>query len=298
LLAQDAGKSGLAFLKVGVGSRGAALGEAYSALVNEPTALYWNPAGLAAVRGTHVTFTHLSWLQSINHEFAAVTFPGFGGTLGLGLIAQTIPGIQIRTKPTAEPIGTFDAQDLAVMLAFSRQWRPNLAAGFAVKYLYEKIYLNSAAGFAVDLGGLWQTPVEHLRLGVTAQNLGVMEALQKEELKLPALVRLGGAYVLPFTAGENHLAFAVEHVLFLQGGNGSSVGAEFLFTKHWRCARDTNSAVKIAASLAASAPPSAALSSIMATHRLRMIWAMRIGFRRGDYDFSNGFRNGQRLLNT
>lgn len=231
LFSQDAGESGLAFLKVGVGSRGAALGEAYSALVDEPAALYWNPAGLAAVKGTHLTFTHLSWLGNINHEFAAVAFPGFGGTIGLGAIMQTIPGIQIRTKPTEEPIGTFDAQDLAVVLAFGRQWRPNLAAGFSVKYLYEKIYLNSATGFAVDLGGLWQTPLAHLKLGVTLQNLGSASALRNDDIKLPALVRLGGAYALPISAGENQLALVAEHIRFLRGGDGNSAGAEFLFRK-------------------------------------------------------------------
>ncbi len=229
--AQEAGKSGLAFLKIGVGSRGAALGEAYSALVDEPAAIYWNPAGLAAIKGTHLTFTHSSWLGNINHEFAAVAFPGFGGTIGIGAIMQTIPGIQIRTKPAAESIGTFDAQDLAVVLAFGRQWRPNLSAGFSVKYLYEKIYLNSATGFAVDLGGLWQTPLEHLKLGVTLQNLGSMGALRREDIKLPALVRLGGAYALPISTGENQLALAAEHVRFLRGGEGNSAGTEFLFRK-------------------------------------------------------------------
>jgi hypothetical protein len=230
--AQEAGKSGLAFLKIGVGSRGAALGEAYSALVDEPAAIYWNPAGLAAVKGTHLTFSHVNWLQNINQEFAAVTFPGFGGTLGVGVIALMYPDIQVRTEqPTAEPVGTFDAQELAAVLAFGRQWRPNLAAGFSVKYLYEKIYLNSATGFAVDLGGLWQTPLEHLKLGVTLQNLGSMGALRREDIKLPALVRLGGAYALPIAAGENQLALIAEHVRFLRGGDGSSAGAEFLFRK-------------------------------------------------------------------
>jgi hypothetical protein len=231
LFSQEAGKSGLAFLKVGVGSRGPALGEAYTALVNEPAAIYWNPAGLAAVKGTHLTFTHLSWFESINHEFAAVTFPGFGGILGAGAIMQTIPGIQVRTKPTADPIGTFEAQELAIVLAFGRQWRSNLALGFSAKYLYEKIYLNSATGFAVDLGGIWQTPIEHLKLGVSLQNLGSVSALRNDDIKLPALARVGGAYVLPISVGENHLALAAEHVRFLRGGEGSSAGAEFLLRK-------------------------------------------------------------------
>ncbi len=230
--AQEAGKSGLAFLKIGVGSRGAALGEAYAMLADDPSAIYWNPAGLAAAHGTQLAFTHSSWLGEINHEFVAVTFPSFGGTLGFGLIMQSIPGIELRTKPTAEPIGTFEAQDIAVALAFGKHWRPNLAAGFTIKYLYEKIYLNSTNGVAVDLGGIWQTPVENFKIGLSLQNLGTTNTLQKEKIELPALVRVGGAYILPFSgAGENQLALAAEHVQFLRGGDANNAGAEFLFRK-------------------------------------------------------------------
>ena len=231
LFAQDAGKTGLAFLKVGVGSRGAALGEAYTTLADDPSAIYWNPAGLAAANGTQLAFTHSRWLGDINNEFAAVTFPSFGGTLGFGLIAQSIPGIEVRTKPTADPIGTFDAQDIAIAVAYGKQWRQNLAVGVTAKYLYEKIYLNSTNGFAVDLGGLWQTPVENFKLGLTLQNLGTTTALQKEKIELPALVRVGGAYVLPFADGENQLALAAEHLQFLKGSDGNSAGAEFIFRK-------------------------------------------------------------------
>ena len=231
LLSQEAGQSGLAFLKIGVGSRGAALGETYATLADHPTAIYGNPAGLATAKGTHLAFTHSSWLGSINHEFAAATFPSFGGTLGLGVIMLSIPGIELRTKPTAEPIGTFEAQDIAVALAFGKQWRQNLSVGLTVKYLYEKIYLNSTTGFAVDLGGLWQTPIENLKLGLTLQNLGTTNALQKEKIKLPALVRVGGAYTLPFSENGNQLTLVAEHVQFLQGGDANNAGAEFLLRK-------------------------------------------------------------------
>jgi hypothetical protein len=106
-----------------------------------------------------------------------------------------------------------------------------LAGGLAVKYLYEKLYTYSATGFAIDLGGIWQTPVEHLRIGLTLQNLGAMSTLQREKIKLPALVRFGGAYVLPFATAENQIALVAEHVRFLRGGEGNSAGAEFLVRK-------------------------------------------------------------------
>lgn len=39
------------FLKTGIGAKANGLGNAYSALVNDPGALYWNPAGLANIDG-------------------------------------------------------------------------------------------------------------------------------------------------------------------------------------------------------------------------------------------------------
>jgi len=52
------GQSGLAFLKIGVGGRAAGLGEAYVAAANDPTAIYWNAAGLDPGQGTVAVFRH------------------------------------------------------------------------------------------------------------------------------------------------------------------------------------------------------------------------------------------------
>ena len=38
------------FLKIGVSARAAGMGSAYTAVANDATAIYWNPAGMAAVR--------------------------------------------------------------------------------------------------------------------------------------------------------------------------------------------------------------------------------------------------------
>jgi hypothetical protein len=224
--AQDAGKTGLAFLKIGVGSRASALGEAYTALADDPTAIYWNPAGLSSAPGTQLAFTHLSWLESIKHDFIAVSFPGFGGKLGLAFTMQSIPDVELRDKPSAEPISTLDARDLALALAYARQLHPHLGVGLSVKYLYEKIYLQSASGIAVDLGANWQSPVPGLRIGVSLQNLGSMSALVNEKITLPALLRLGGAYGYQNRDGDTIVTLALENLTLLNGGNHSSAGVE------------------------------------------------------------------------
>ena len=44
---QRAGITTAQFLKIGVGARASAMGEAFTAVANDASALYWNPAGLA-----------------------------------------------------------------------------------------------------------------------------------------------------------------------------------------------------------------------------------------------------------
>ncbi|RIK54073.1 hypothetical protein DCC62_32005, partial [candidate division KSB1 bacterium] len=44
---QRAGTAMAQFLKIGVGGRAVGMGEAFVALANDASALYWNPAGIA-----------------------------------------------------------------------------------------------------------------------------------------------------------------------------------------------------------------------------------------------------------
>ena len=53
------GEAGFAFLKLGVGARAMGMGSAYVAVADDPTALHWNPAGLASFhQGVQVTAIH------------------------------------------------------------------------------------------------------------------------------------------------------------------------------------------------------------------------------------------------
>jgi len=46
------------FLKIGVGARAAALGDAFTVLVDDSTSLYWNPAGLARIKERQLSATY------------------------------------------------------------------------------------------------------------------------------------------------------------------------------------------------------------------------------------------------
>ena len=47
-------RSGMHFLRIGIGGRAGAMGEAYSSVARGAEALYWNPAGTAFTDGREV----------------------------------------------------------------------------------------------------------------------------------------------------------------------------------------------------------------------------------------------------
>src|SRR5436305_754352 len=68
LWAKGAGTSSANFLKMGVGGRGVAMGEAQTAAVNDAMALYWNPSMLGELNQNEVSFMHNSYFQGISHD--------------------------------------------------------------------------------------------------------------------------------------------------------------------------------------------------------------------------------------
>jgi len=223
-------QTGLAFLKVGVGGRAAGLGEAYVAAANDPTAIYWNAAGLDRSSGTVAAFSHNSWLQNIRADFLAISFPAFSGAIGLGLNMQTIPDIELRTIPSPTPIGVFDARDLSIALAYSRPLGENVQLGLTVKYLYEKIHVESAAGFAVDAGVLIKNLVSGLRAGASLQNIGGMGNLRNEKIDLPSLARVGVAYT-PERLASGGVTLLSEAMIVFDGERSVTIAGEYVFQK-------------------------------------------------------------------
>ena len=56
--ASSAGTTSAEILKVGVGARAIAMGEASTALTDDVNSLYWNPAGLALMPRGQASFTY------------------------------------------------------------------------------------------------------------------------------------------------------------------------------------------------------------------------------------------------
>lgn len=190
-------ESGLAVLQIGAGARAAAMGEAFTAVGGDASAPFNNPAGAATLERRQAHFSHNDWIEDVSHDAAAVLFSGGRLSYGLHAIVLSVPGIEQRDGPTAEPSSTFSAHDIVLGLTLARQFGTNLALGLNLRYLNEKIYIESASGFSVDLGLRYRTPVAGLAAGVLVQHLGATDELVTEKITLPRTLRAGFSYALP-----------------------------------------------------------------------------------------------------
>ena len=197
----DAGTSTAQFLKLGAGARAAGMGEAYSAVADEATALYWNPGALARVRATSLVAQHSALLGGSSYDYL-----GFAqkldrrGVFGLGLQSLSVPAIQETDSAGFATGGSIKPRDMAVSAGYAHPSLPLLedySFGFSAKYISSKV-VRSASAFAVDIGllspnyGVWGET--KTRLALVCQNLGSAMKFSQDKEPLPLNLKFGAAF--------------------------------------------------------------------------------------------------------
>lgn len=170
------------FLEIGVGSDGNAMGEAFVAVANNISSIYWNPAGLANLDKPSVSFMLHPWIVDINMLFTggALVVPGVGN-LGIGITQMDYGQMDVTTLEYQEGTGEkFTASDLAASFTFSRKIVSWFAFGSSLKYIRSNIWHSSASAFAIDLGVLVNTKFfsftgqekDGMNIGMSISNYG------------------------------------------------------------------------------------------------------------------------------
>ncbi|MEM6782501.1 MAG: PorV/PorQ family protein [Bacteroidota bacterium] len=186
--AQDKiGTASAEFLNIPVGPRATAMGGAFGAIADDLSAVYWNPAGLARIDGGRLAFEYASWLESIDFNHASVAATTSFGTVGLSFTAMTTPEMARTTEFDQEGLSgeTFTAGSYAVGLTYARALTDRFLLGATVKVLHESIYEVSATGVAFDIGTMFTTPFNGLRLGASISNFGTKMQLGGDGLLVP-----------------------------------------------------------------------------------------------------------------
>jgi hypothetical protein len=174
------GTTGAQFLKIGIG-RGAAMGEVFTAVSDDASATYWNPAGLAWLKNRELQLHQNFWIGDLNHDYLAIALPFSGfGTVGISLNALTMGDFEYLTvddpatrqrEDTSSSV-SFSAMDLAFGASYARMFTDKLSAGVTMKTIQQRIWDMSASAIAFDFGTFYNTGFKSLRLGAVLSNFG------------------------------------------------------------------------------------------------------------------------------
>lgn len=177
LKAQDLTKVGTTaanFLQIEVGARALGMGGAYTGVAGDPSALYWNTAGIGISGHGAVQYQYSKRYAGITQHFVAGTFP-FSSSDYLGLMVDYFDLGEMEVTTLEKPEGTgetFRASDLAIGLGYARQLTDKVYVGILAKYIYESIWMEYAYGFAFDISTIYDLKEKGIRIGMNISNMG------------------------------------------------------------------------------------------------------------------------------
>jgi len=223
-----ASSTGLDFLKIGVGARALALGEAYVAVADDITAIYWNPAGLVQLTQPEAGFTYNEWFEDIGYHFFGYSHPLNSSNLAFSVYYLGGGDVQ-SMDAVGNPTGEFSVYDLALAFSYSRKLVKGLSAGLNFKFIKEKLDDRVGNAFAFDLAALYKTGIDNLDLGLNIQNIGTRIEFIRESASLPLNFRFGMAYKL---FPHNPLTLALDFNKLKNEGAYFGIGAECWITDY------------------------------------------------------------------
>ena len=170
------------FLEIGISSDAVAMGEAYVSLADDAVSAYWNPAGLAKVKGLEIGMSKQDWVAGISHSsFAAAFNLGRFGTLSAWFTDFDYGSIEVTNIEKQNGTGEYySANDLSASLAYGRNLVDWFSFGASLKMINSNIWHSSAKAYALDLGVIVETKFfsvtgmrkDAMKIGMSISNYG------------------------------------------------------------------------------------------------------------------------------
>ncbi|MDO9577112.1 MAG: PorV/PorQ family protein [Candidatus Cloacimonadales bacterium] len=195
---EDAGTTGLTFFKVNYSARAAAMGNAYTGLSNDASAVFFNPAGLVQLSRMEATVTYMSYLDGINCGSMAYAYPLDEKTT-FAVFSKVLSATEDKTLVDeygqyGGTDGSFGFSDIIFGVSVARYLLDMLDMGINVKYLRESIDGHTATAAAIDVGIMHQTTSKNLKVGIALRNIGQQLSYytsEEYEENLPTIATVG-----------------------------------------------------------------------------------------------------------
>ncbi len=157
-----------------VGSRAIGMGSAFVGIADDASAMFWNPAGTSLIKEPSLQYQFSQRYAEVQHHFFGFTFPITDDDI-FGIMVQylTVGEMEVTTIESPEGTGEmFDANNIVITTNYSKQLTKRVHVGISGKYIYERIWLETATNFAFDLGTIYNVDEMGLRIGMNILNLG------------------------------------------------------------------------------------------------------------------------------
>jgi len=178
------GTTAAKFLSLGVGARANAMGGAYTAVANDASSIYWNPAGIAASDEFQALFTYTNLFAGINLDYFGLIIPsGDIGNFAINVTAVNYGQIGVTTEEQPEGTGeTFTPASYEFGFSYARNITQDFAVGATAKLVTENIYHSNATGVAFDIGTIFTTPFYGVKFASSITNFGTKMQMSGNDL--------------------------------------------------------------------------------------------------------------------
>ena len=186
--ASFAGVRAAEFLTIPIGARGIAMGSAYSAVTDDISSIWWNPAGLGFLEQKEVMLTVVDYTMDLTYSYAAFATPVSDGNIVIGGFFGYLDIPEMEVTTVSSPNGTgsyFSAYDFQMGASLAYTFSDRFIGGINTKFIHQDMFHNvGGSAFAVDAGAIYFTDFfdREIKFAFSIQNLGSNITMQGSNL--------------------------------------------------------------------------------------------------------------------
>lgn len=227
------------FLKIPVGARAEGMGGAFVGVSDDPSAVFWNAAGIARIDQdkSELQFNHANWIADLQFEQISYVFhvKRIPGALAVHARALTMDPMIETTAYQPDPNqgtgNTFDAGMMTAGITYARSFTDKFSAGVTGTMVHEGLADLSQQTFTFDIGTLYDVGALDMKIGMAISNIGSQIKFIDREARIPSIFRVGTSATLMKSADQKLIgSFEFSHPP--DNSERLNVGAEYAFRKY------------------------------------------------------------------
>jgi hypothetical protein len=211
---RKSGQAGIGMLDVAAGARACGMGEAFTVLGQDATALFYNPSGIGEIDANFdLSAGGTQWIADIQYLYVAAVYNAdVWGSFGFSLIAPDygeIQGTRMAEGGTGyEDTELLDVSAFCAGVAYAREFTDKFTVGLQVKYVTQHLgenefeiiedidtsYVtrqNEIASFSYDFGLLFYPGFKSFAFGMSVRNFSPRVTYERVGFEMPLTFTLG-----------------------------------------------------------------------------------------------------------